>query len=135
MDETDDFESYDDTVYKTMPISRHRMESFLIRVDEIGRDGEVLNTTRRFEGVDSPQDVARIIEAYQLVPQEIFSALLECLKYPESAAEILQFMHEVKDFHEGKAAYVPQPKPEIISRKVKKTTIERPPMIIFDDDE
>ena len=67
--------------------------------------------------------------------QEILALLPECLKYPEGAAEVLQFMYQVKEFYEGKAAYVPQPQPEIVSHKVRVTRIERPPMVIFDDDD
>jgi hypothetical protein len=74
------------------------------------------------------------LKAHQQVTQEILTLLPECLKYPEGAVEILQFMHEVKAFYEEKAAYVPQPRPEPVSREVKKTRVERPPMIIFDDE-
>jgi hypothetical protein len=70
MDDTDDLDVLDDTIYRSMPISRHRMESFLVRIDEIGRDGEVLNSTRRFEGIDSAQDVAKIIEDHKRLTAE-----------------------------------------------------------------
>lgn len=70
MDDTDDLDVLDDTVFRSFPISRHRMESLLIRVDEIGRDGEVLSSTRRFEGIDSPQDVVRIIEDHKRLTAE-----------------------------------------------------------------
>jgi hypothetical protein len=69
MDE-DDFEVLDDTVYKSFPISRHRMESFLVRIDEIGRDGEILSSTRRFEGIDSSEDVVKIIEDHKRLRAE-----------------------------------------------------------------
>lgn len=70
MDDTDDLDVLDDTRFVSMPISRHRMQSLLIRIDEIGRDGEVLNTTRRFEGIDSPQDVVRAMEDHKRLTAE-----------------------------------------------------------------
>jgi hypothetical protein len=76
------------------------------------------------------------LKAHQQVTQEILTLLPECLKYPEGAIELLDLMRGIPAFYEAKAAYVPQPKPEPVSRQVvKKTMIERPPMIIFEDDE
>lgn len=76
------------------------------------------------------------LKAHQQGTQGILTLLSQCLKYPEGAVELLDLMSGILAFYEAKATYVPEPKPEPVSRKVvKKTMVERPPMIIFDDDE
>jgi len=68
MNDTDDLDVLDDTHYRTMPKSRHRM--LLVRIDDIGQDGEVLNSTRQFEDIDSSEDIVRMIEDYRRLTVE-----------------------------------------------------------------
>lgn len=76
------------------------------------------------------------LEAQLDTIQKIVAILPSCLTLPEAPTELLQSMEEIKEFYEGKAAYVPQPEPKIVSKKVKVSkTIVRPTIPFFDDDD
>lgn len=76
------------------------------------------------------------LQSHTETTRQIVALLPDCLKYSDGAEELLQTMKEIKEFYEAKENYKPEPRPEPVSKRVKiSKTIERPPMIIFDDDD